>query len=176
MNPIYDKIYEAVKLCLALAKSPLGYQSETNERIISIAPDYFIDYASTYCMDSISSMMRVYDKSNRLYRNKEIFIEDFIANIIDEQERKLLYDFLWSNNQFKQKILSLNYEDKFPYINNILGFKLELLKYEARDRWQAIAYLKDSRLGVGIGIREDITACDPITFETIHIDLNSLKE
>jgi hypothetical protein len=176
-NPVYKKIYEAVRLCLDLARSPIGYNiPSSNNRLLAISPDYFIEYVSQYCLENISSMTRVYDKNNRLYKNKEVFLEDFIANIIDEKERRMFHDFMWTTDKLKNNILSLKYGDTYPYLSNIAGFNLEVMRYEIRDRWQAIAYIDGSRLGGAVSIKEEILPIDPISFETIHIDLNDLKK
>ena len=176
-NLIYKKIYEAIKLCLDLARSPIGYGTNLeNERLLAISPDYFIEYISQYCLENISSMTRVYDEKDRLYKNNEVFIEDFIANIIDDQERKMFHDFMWKNDYFKDKVLSLKDGESFPYLNNIIGFKPEVLKYEFRDRWQAIAYIDGSRLGGAISIKEEILPINPISFEIIHVNLDTLKK
>lgn len=176
-NPIYKKIYEAIKLCINLDKSPIGYNLEgTGERILLISPDYFIEYISQHCLEIISSMTRVYDETSGLYKNKEVFIEEFILNIHDETERKMFYDFMWNTDRLKNSILSLKSGGTFPYLNNIAGFKLEVIPYEKRDRWQAIAYIDGSKLGGAINLKEEVIPINPITFETIHINLNILKE
>lgn len=176
-NSIYKKIYEAVRLCLDLARSPIGYDLNlNNKRLLAISPDYFMEYISQYCLENISSMTRVYDKNDRLYKNKEVFIEDFIANIIDDRERKMFHDFMWTNDELKNNILSLKSGDTYPYLSNIAGFNLEVMRYEIRDRWQAIAYIEGSRLGGAVSIKEEILPVDPISFEIIHIDLDDLKK
>ena len=175
MNPIYMKIYEAVTLCLDLSKSPLAYRDD-GERVLTISPDYFFEYISNHCLENIKSMMRVYDKNDRLYKNKEIFLEDFIANILDDNERKMFNDFMWKGEKLKGTLNQLKRGDHYPYITNIVGFKLEVMQYDIRDRLQAIASIKGSRLAAAVNIKEDVIPLDPTTFEIIYIDLSLLKK
>lgn len=169
----YEKVYRAINVCLRLSKSDID-PNENGRRLLIVSPDYLLDYLEQYCQNQIANMLRTYKSNNRLYSDQQSFITSFISNITDQNERKLYYDFMWNNESFKSKISTLKIEDKIPYIKNIAGFDIQIMKYEIRDKWQAIAYLEGSKLGAGLTINDLIKIINLETFENANIDIDDL--
>ena len=49
------------------------------------------------------------------------------------------------------------------------------MKYEIRDRWQVVAYVEGSRLGVGLAINDLIKIINLENFENANIDINDIN-
>ena len=169
----YEKLYKTINLCIRVSQSQLDFNKD-GDRLLLISPEYFLIYLDQYCQNQIANMLRTYRADNRLFKNSESFVGTLIDNIKNIDEKILYQDFMWNNEKFKNKILKLNAEDSIPYINNIAGFKLQVMDYAIRDRWQAIAYMLGSKLGAGLDISDINRVVSLDSYNSIHLDIDSI--